>query len=113
MKKSILCLGVTAFVMLALPWLAVRFVRGDAGMAVCFLLFFAIDPLCAVAVGLFAGKETRARRFLPLAPALLFLAGTWICFDPRETAFLLYAAIYLALGTSAMLISAQIKKRRG
>ena len=26
-------------VMLALPWLAVTFVNGDAGMAVCFLLF--------------------------------------------------------------------------
>lgn len=27
--------------MLAFPWLAVTFVKGDAGMAVCFLLFFA------------------------------------------------------------------------
>ncbi len=37
--------------MLALPWLAVTFVKGDAGMAVCFLLFFAIDPLYSVAIG--------------------------------------------------------------
>lgn len=40
MKKNIiLWLAVSAVVMLALPWLAVTFVNGDAGMAVCFLLF--------------------------------------------------------------------------
>ena len=32
------------FVMWGLPWLAVTF-AGDAGMAVCFVLFFAINPI--------------------------------------------------------------------
>ena len=46
MKQSIiLWLAVSAAVMLALPWIAVTFVKGDAGMAVCFLLFFAVNPL--------------------------------------------------------------------
>ena len=44
MKKNIiLWLAVSAVVMLALPWLAVTLVKGDAGMAVCFLLFFALN----------------------------------------------------------------------
>ena len=76
MKKNIiLWLAASAVVMLAFPWLAVTFVKGDAGMAVCFLI------------------------------------GTWIFFDMGETAFILYAAAYLALGIAAMLISVFIRKK--
>ncbi len=39
-KNMIIWFAVSAVLMLALPWLAVTFVKGDAGMAVCFLLFF-------------------------------------------------------------------------
>ena len=52
MKKDIiLWLAVSALVMLALPWLSVTFVKSDAGMAVSFLLFFAVDPLYSVIIG--------------------------------------------------------------
>ena len=45
MKRSvILWLAVSAVIMFALPWLAVTFVKGDAGMAVCFMLFYAVNP---------------------------------------------------------------------
>ena len=37
-KNMILWFAVSAVLMLALPWFAVTFVKGDAGMAVCFLL---------------------------------------------------------------------------
>ncbi len=54
MKKSfILWLIVSAVIMLVLPWLAVTFVKGDGGMAVCFLLFFAINPLYFVIIGVY------------------------------------------------------------
>ena len=49
MKKNfILWLTASAVVILALPWLAVTLVKGDAGMAVCFLLFFAINGLSCI-----------------------------------------------------------------
>ena len=113
MKKTVFWLAASAFVMFALPWLAVSFVRGDAGMAVCFLLFFAVDPLYSVVLGAFAGRDAGTRWSLPLLSALFFLAGTWLFFDRRETAFLLYAAAYLVLGAAAMLISALVNRRRG
>ena len=57
MKKDIiLWLAVSALVMLALPWLSVTFVKSDAGMAVSFLLFFAVDPLYSVIIGACAGS---------------------------------------------------------
>ena len=53
-KKIIFWLAVTAVIMLALPWLAVTFVKGDAGMAACFVLFFAVNPIYSVVIGIFA-----------------------------------------------------------
>lgn len=110
-KKMILWFAVSAVLMLALPWLAVTFVKGDAGMAVCFLLFFAVDPIYCVIAGTFAGKDMRQLWSLPLVSAALFLIGTWIFFDMGETAFILYAAVYLVLGIAAMLISKFIRMK--
>ena len=112
MKKNIiLWLAASAVVMLAFPWLAVTFVKGDAGMAVCFLLFFAVNPLYSVIIGAFAGKDVKHLWSLPVISAVLFLIGTWIFFDMGETAFILYAAVYLIIGIMAMLISMFIRKK--
>ena len=112
MKKNIiLWLAASAVVMLAFPWLAVTFVKGDAGMAVCFLLFFAVNPLYSVIIGAFAGKDVKHLWSLPVISAVLFLIGTWIFFDMGETAFILYAAVYLVIGIMAMLISMFIRKK--
>ena len=106
MKKTVfLTCGVTAAVMLGLPWLSVRLIQGMEALAVCMMLFFCVDPLCAVFTGVTAGKHLRKLWWIPAVNALAFLAGTWICFEPGETAFLMYAAVYLALGTFAMLVS--------
>ena len=112
MKKNIILWVVaSAVVMLAFPWLAVTFVKGDAGMAVCFLLFFAVNPLYSVIIGAFAGKDVKRLRSLPVISAVLFLIGTWLFFDMGETAFILYAAVYLVIGIMAMLISMFIRKK--
>ena len=112
MKKNIIFwLAVTAAIMLALPWLAVTLVKGDAGMAVCFLLFFALNPLYSVIFGVFAGKDMKHLWSLPIVSAALFLIGTWIFFDMGEMAFVLYAVVYLALGIVTMLISMIIRKK--
>ena len=112
MKKNIiLWVAASMAVMLAFPWLAVTFVKGDAGMAVCFLLFFAVNPLYSVLIGVFAGKDVKHLWSLPVISAVLFLIGTWIFFDMGETAFILYAAVYLIIGIMAMLISMFIRKK--
>ena len=112
MKKNIiLWVAASMAVMLALPWLAVAFVNGDAGMAVCFLLFFAVNPLYSVIIGAFAGKDVKHLWNLPIVSAVLFLIGTWIFFDMGETAFILYAAVYLVIGIMAVLISMLIRKK--
>ena len=112
MKRNIiLWMAASAVVMLALPWIAVTFVKGDAGMAACFVLFFALNPLYSVILGVFAGKDVKHLWSLPVISAVLFLIGTWIFFDMGEMAFVLYAVVYLALGIVTMLISMIIRKK--
>ncbi len=78
MKKILWGLAVSALIMFALPWLAVTFVKGDGGMAVCFLLFFAVNPVHSVIMGVFAGKDTGTLWSLPVFSAAFFLAGVWV-----------------------------------
>ena len=51
MKKMIPWIIASAVIMLVFPWLAVTFVKGDGGMAVCFILFFALNPIYAIFAG--------------------------------------------------------------
>ncbi len=112
MKKNIILgIVVSTVVMLMFPWLAVTFVKGDVGMAACLFLFFSVNPLYSVIIGVFTGKNIRHLWSLPIISAMLFLIGTWIFFDMGETAFILYAVVYLVLAIVAMLISMFIRKR--
>ena len=109
MKKPLYWLIAALLLMVGAPFLAVTF-AGDAGMAICFILFFALNPLFCILCGLFAGKSVKTRWFLPIAAALLFLLGTWTFFEPSEPAFLLYCGVYFALGLISMALRAIFKK---
>ena len=106
MKKVVFWILVSALVMLILPWLAVSFVKGDNGMAVCFILFYLGNPIYSILAGVYAEKD---RKELVIT-AVLFLAGAWSVFDKNETVFVLYALIYLLLGIAAMFVSGLKKK---
>lgn len=92
-------------IMLFLPWLAVTFVKSDAGMAVCLILFFIVNPLYFCVSGAAAGRDMRHLWSLPVITAILFVLGTWICFGMGEMSFMIYAGVYIVLGTISMLIS--------
>lgn len=113
-KKNSICIFVSAVMMLFLPWCSVTFIKGDNAMAVCFLLFYAINPVTAVAIGICSGCRIGTLWFQPILLAVFFLLGTWIFFDMGERAFLLYAAVYLLLGCTVMLsTSFLVRKRAG
>ena len=95
--------------MLGCPWLAVTF-AGSAGMAVCFLLFYAVNPVFCAACGIAAGRNIKELWPMPIIAAGLFLAGVWLFFEMGEPAFLLYTGCYLLIGLMAMLLSAAVKK---
>jgi len=109
MKKLIIWTTLAILLMIGCPWLAVTF-AGDAGMAVCFLLFFAVNPAFSALCGVSAGKNIKLLCPLPIMVAALFLAGVWLFFEMSEPAFLLYGGCYLIIGVVAMLISSYIDK---
>ncbi len=111
MKKLIVWTFLAMFLMIGCPWLAVEF-AGSAGMAVCFILFFAINPIFSAVCGVFAGKDIKRLWSLPIIAAGLFLVGVWMFFEMGETAFLWYCGCYLMIGIIAMLISAFVNKRK-
>ena len=77
MKKLVGWTTAAVILMIGFPWLAVNF-AGDAGMAVCFLLFFAANPLFSAVCGFAASGDIRRLWMLPPMTAGLFLTGTWI-----------------------------------
>lgn len=109
--KYFIWLLISAIVMIIFPFLAVTFAKGDAGMAICFLLFFAVNPIYSIVVGIFSGNNANIMWSMPIISAVMFLLGTWIFFDMGERAFLLYAGVYFIIGIVSMLISMLIKKK--
>ena len=92
MKPLIFWSILAMLLMIGCPWLAATF-AGSAGMAVCLLLFFGVNPIFSAVCG-------------------LFLAGAWLFFAMGETAFLLYCVCYLMIGMIAMLMRSFLKGRR-
>ena len=70
MKKMIPWIIASAVIMLVFPWLAVTFVKGDGGMAVCFILFFALNPIYAIFAGVQASRDVKRFWALPMITAV-------------------------------------------
>ena len=109
MKKLLFWVLLSTFLMIVCPWLAVTF-AGSAGMALCFVLFFGVNPVFSALCGAAAGRNIRQLWPLPFLVAGLFLAGAWLFFEMGEPAFLLYCGCYLAIGLLGMLICFLISK---
>lgn len=103
MKKNIAALVVIALVMVACPWAAVTLAPGDAGMAICFVLFFGVNSMCSLYVGIFSGLAVKQRWYLPFLNSAIFLLGTWMVFDWGNPDFYGYAIAYLAIALVAVL----------
>lgn len=102
MKKNLWALAAVFTVMFLFPWAAVTFAPGDAGMAICFILFFGVNSLCSLYVGIFSGLSVKQRWFLPFLNAAAFLLGVWTVFDWGNPDFGGFAIAYLAISLIAM-----------
>lgn len=107
----ILVISIVAF-MLLVPVAIVRFAPAGAGMGLMFILFFAIDPIFSIALGVFSGRNIRIYWFIPLLNAIVFLLSMWLIFTIVEISFSVYAIIYLTVGVIAMAVTSLIKDRR-
>ena len=104
MKKRIKWVIFSFAVLFLLPLISAKF-AGQNGMALCFIMFFAINPIFFLVEGIVSGKEIKKYWFMPLVSALIYLLSMWVVFDMGETAFVLYSGIYLAMGVVTMLVT--------
>ena len=94
-----------------IPLLAVLFTT-DAGMAICILSFYLINPMVSVGVGVFAGFDIKKRWYASLFTGASFIITVWSLFTVSEPLFLFYSAIYVVFSTISMLITSIILKRK-
>ncbi len=99
-------------VMWGLPWVSVKFAPADAGMAICLILFYVINPLYSVMIGYIAASGETDVWVLPCASANMFLFGTWIFFDMHEITFIVYALIYIVIGYGTMAVTKIMNRKR-
>ena len=105
MKKNIWAILSIFAVMFGLPWGAVTFAPGDAGMAVMFVLLFGVNAMESLYVGIWSGMAVKERWFLPLVNSAVFLLGAWTVFDWGSPDFNGYAIAYLAVSLLTMVIT--------
>lgn len=103
MKKNLWAIAGMLLVMFGFPWAAVTFASHDAGMAIAFILFFGVNAMESLYVGIYAGMDIRHRWYLPPVNAALFLLGVWTVFDWGNPDFYGFAIAYLAVALVAML----------
>ncbi len=109
-KRSIIILIISVFVMVLLPFLAVRLVPSDAGLSVVLLLFFVVNPLYSAVIGVIAGIKGKWEWLWVIVLPLIFTAGTFGVFGDFVLDFLFYTALYTAVCLAAALIAWVIKK---
>lgn len=114
MKKNIAAVVAMFVIMFGLPWAAVTFAPSDAGMAICFVLFFGVNSAVSMFVGIFSGLAVKQRFWLPLVNAAIFLLGVWTVFDWGNPDFYGFSIAYLVISlfsmVAAIVVVRNIKK---
>ena len=105
MKRNAFVLVAIVMVMLLFPWGTVAFAAHDAGMAISFILFFGVNFVCSLYVGIYSGMAVKQRWYLPFVNAAMFLLGVWTGYDWGNPDFYGYAIAYLAVGLLAMVVT--------
>ena len=98
MKKFLIWFLATAALMIGLPFILTKVFAWENAIALCFLLFYAGNPLFSIVSGVVAGADLKHNWYLILLPPLLFLAGVFLLFDWKEKIFYRLALIYLIIG---------------
>ncbi len=112
MKKMYLFwVMVSVAVMVLFPLAAVTFMKGDSGAAASLFLFFTLNPLYSVILGIGSAFHIKKLWSLPIVSGVLFLAGAWSIFSFGDMAFVLYALFYIFMGMLAMVLFYFLKKK--
>ncbi|MBP3917560.1 MAG: hypothetical protein J6I50_00125 [Clostridia bacterium] len=108
-KKTLLCIFVSACLMLLLPF-GTRYFTYGYDIPMFLLLSFIINPLTFIIVGISCGRTLHTSWFHPFIPAAFYLAGMWSAYSTFEFTFVMYALFYLSLSFAAAVLAHLVKE---
>ena len=110
-KYKILLFFILNVVMaLLIPFLAVKLVPSDAGMAVCMLLFFVVYPVLFMLLGIVISKDMKYLWWMPLCSFAIFPLLFSAAMGGMVEELYAYSMIYLFLGYAVSALLLIIKK---
>lgn len=112
MNKKIFWYFLSFFVMIVLPFLAVHFVSADNGMAICFILFYAINPMYFAMVGLVAGLNGKCMEEIPYFGVILFLLGIIFVIGSTDWSFAYFCICYIIICCLTQYVGIYLKRRK-
>lgn len=103
-------LAASLAVMLLLPAAITAGASPSAGMMVCIVLFFSLDPMFCLAAAIFAGWDFRRRWFTALFPPAAFLVSAVAVFSADISGFMVYFVIYSAIVLTVTPVTYLVRK---
>ena len=105
--RLIVIISVLLMSMVIIPVVTANTVKAESGMLVTLILFFIVEPLASVTVGILSGADIKFFWFTPIFTALLF----WMvaCFVYQPAFPIVYSAIYFVLCTISMLVTKLVR----
>ncbi len=103
-SKNFSCIMISSVIMLLVPYLvnSLVFNMGFDPLGTFIVLFYIVNPLTAIGMGVYAGINVKVLLFQPLLLPILFLTGMSMLFGTVAFEFIYYAQIYLILGYLTM-----------
>lgn len=102
-SKILLCAALCLVCLFVLPLLFINVASSDAGMALCLVLFFAVDPLFFIVLGLICGTDLKKLWLIVPAAAIFFPLGFSLAAGEFVSDIFAYCPIYLAAGILSMI----------
>lgn len=109
-NKILLSLALILLTMLLFPVLVINFASADAGMALCFILFFIINPALVLALTVISLKDLKKLFWLPLFSIIAFPLLFSIEISGVVWDLYIYSAFYLFAALITLLICYLTKK---
>jgi hypothetical protein len=108
--KILLFFVINVAVTLIIPFLSVKLIPADAGMAVCMLMFFAAYPLLSILLGIFTSGDMKRLWWMPTVSALSFPLLFSLAMGGMVEELYAYSLIYIFLGYATAGLLLIIKK---
>lgn len=104
-KRIITAISVMLVVLLIAPLVVLNFANPMDGMGWMFLLFFGVNPVASIFVGILSGASVKKLWWTSLLFGIIFLLCCWFALQEIVLDLVVYAVIYLLLGMIAMLVT--------